>query len=332
MSALDPDQSPTAEATSADALRSGARSDSGAPDGAPGAPPAELAGVYDILSPRLQDIPLVCASPHSGCDYSIAFRAQAQLDSLALRRSEDCYVDRIFAGAPTTGAPLLRALFPRAFVDANREPFELDPDMFEEALPAFVNRDSPRAAAGLGTVPRVVASGAAIYGGKLRFADAEARVAAYYRPYHAALRRLVDATRGRFGLAVVLDCHSMPSAGAPTARITRSIIGPAPAVDVVLGDCHGASCAPELTDAAESLLRAMGYSVARNNPYAGGYTTRHYGAPEAGVHALQVEINRALYMDEATLEPAASLSLLGLHMTRLVAALGDVATDLARRG
>ncbi len=252
---------------------------------APAAPPILLD------RPEHQAAPIILASPHSGRDYPPDFIASARLDPLTLRRSEDCFVDELFAGGPAQGVPLLAATFPRAFCDANREKWELDPDMFEEALPSWVNSGSPRVGAGLGTLARVVASGEAIYRRKLRFADAETRIRTCWQPYHDALVGLIAETRRRFGACLLIDCHSMPGAGAR---------GKGP--DFVLGDAHGTTCAAAVTRLAEATLASMGYAVRRNDPYAGGYVTRHYGRPREGVHALQIEIARGLYMDEARIE------------------------------
>ena len=240
-----------------------------APDPAPG--PAANAPAFEILAPRSQRLPLVLASPHSGSSYSAAFLASSRLNARALRKSEDCFVDEIFAFAPGFGVPLIRALFPRAYLDVNREAYELDPEMFADPLPAYVNTRSPRVAAGLGTIARVVANGEDIYKGKLRFAEALDRIGRCYTPYHTALRDLVDATRDAFGHALLIDCHSMPSAGAAASggRSGRGASHP----DIVLGDCYGNACAAAVIDAAENFLRGLGYAVSRNNPYAGGYTT-----------------------------------------------------------
>jgi len=270
---------------------------------------------FEILAPARQLLPLVVASPHSGQLYPEDLLEASRLDPRALRKSEDCFVQEIFAGAPALGAPLIHALFPRAYVDPNREPYELDPVMFEDELPDWVNRTSPRVAVGLGTIARVVADGEDIYRRKLRFAEAERRIDRFYRPYHAALEQLIAVTVERFGACLLLDAHSMPSAGARGELPRRR-------VDIVLGDRLGTSCHTRVTRTAEARLRALGFHVALNAPYAGGYTTRHYGRPDRGRHCLQIEINRALYMDERNFEPKAALGKLRADMADLIACLG----------
>jgi len=272
---------------------------------------------FEILAPATQSLPLVVASPHSGQAYPVDFLEASRLDALALRKSEDCFVHEIFAAAPGLGAPLIHALFPRAYVDPNREPYELDPVMFEDALPDYVNSSSPRVAVGLGTIARVVADGEDIYRRKLRFAEAEGRIERLYRPYHAALEQLIEATVQRFGGCLLLDAHSMPSTGARGDLPRRR-------VDMVLGDRLGTSCHAHVTRAAEAKLKALGYHVALNAPYAGGFTTRHYGRPDLGRHCLQVEINRALYMDERSLAPKPYLARLKADMAELMAVLGQI--------
>ncbi|NQU61483.1 MAG: N-formylglutamate amidohydrolase, partial [Rhodospirillales bacterium] len=240
---------------------------------------------------------------------------------LKLRRSEDAFVDEVFADAPGHGAPLLCARFPRAYVDANREAFELDPAMFEDTLPVYVNTSSPRIAAGLGTIARIVTDGEDIYEAPLTFKEAERRIEALYRPYHGALIGLLEKTKARFGGCFLVDCHSMPSnAGNPGGK-------PGLNVDVVLGDCHGTACHGAITDFAEKAFEDLGFRVARNKPYAGGFTTRHYGRPKDGVHVLQVEINRALYMDEKRVKRTDGLAVLRQRIGRLIEAL--VAIDPA---
>jgi len=274
---------------------------------------------WDVVEPDVRTVPVVFASPHSGRHYPAEFLAASRLDSIAVRRSEDAFVDEIFAAAPESGAPLLRAHFPRAFVDPNREPFELDPTMFEDALPSYVNTTSPRVAAGLGTIARVVTSGEEIYSAKLRFADARRRIEMYYVSYHQALRGLIDATREQFGVCLLVDCHSMPSVGGPmdNDRGRRR-------VDFVLGDCHGTACAPLVTDTARQALVELGYVVTQNSPYAGGFTTRNYGRPYDGVHALQIEINRNLYMDEERVVRGPGLAELASRMGWLIEALTGI--------
>jgi N-formylglutamate amidohydrolase len=274
---------------------------------------------WEVLAPVEQVAPVVLASPHSGRAYPADFVANSPLDLLALRRSEDSFVDDLFAATPAHGMPLLRALFPRAYIDPNREPFELDPDMFADTLPDYANTQSSRVAAGLGTIARVVSSGQEIYSTKLKFADAAARINANYRPYHRALRDLLDATRRKYGHYVLIDCHSMPSVGGPhdpDAGRRRA--------DFVLGDCFGSSCSELVIRAVEQSLQARGYNVVRNKPFAGGFTTRHYGRPGQGLHALQIEINRALYMDEAAIKPNGGMTKMTADITALIADLARI--------
>jgi N-formylglutamate amidohydrolase len=277
---------------------------------------------WDVIAPGEQTIPLVFASPHSGASYPDEFVAASRLDPLTLRRSEDSFVDEIFAGVPSHGAPLIRAHFPRAYIDPNREPYELDPTMFEDELPSYVNTRSPRVGAGLGTIARVVANGEEIYRDKLIFEEAKARIERCYWPYHQALSHLIDGTRARFGTCLLVDCHSMPSIGGPMDRDAGHR-----RVDFVLGDVFGTACASFVTDAVEKFLRERDYNVTRNLPYAGGFTTRHYGRPQTGVHALQIEINRALYMDEERFERRPYIAELNETMTELSARLGALAAD-----
>jgi N-formylglutamate amidohydrolase len=273
----------------------------------------------EIIAADQQRTPLVLASPHSGTTYPPDLLAASRLDPLSLRRSEDSYVDEIFGDAPALGAPLLKARFARAYLDPNREPFELDPAMFEDALPDFVNRHSPRVRVGLGTIARVVASGEEIYARKLLFAEALQRIERLYRPYHRALGQLVEATRNRFGFYLLLDCHSMPSTTLPV----RGGLGRG-RVDIVLGDCHGTSCDPVVADTAQRFLVDKGYAVVRNAPYAGGFTTTHYGKPSDGGHCLQIEIGRGLYMDERSYERKPFLIQLTRDMRDLAAALARI--------
>jgi N-formylglutamate amidohydrolase len=288
------------------------------PEPHPQTPRANEGEVLRIIRPEHQTLPVVFASPHSGTDYPESFIQASKLDAKALRKSEDSFIDEIYAAAPQYGAPLIYALFPRAYIDPNREPFELDPDMFDGDLPSYVNAHSPRVAAGLGTIARVVANGADIYRDKLNFSEAARRINALYRPYHRALQELIETTRQKFGWCLLIDCHSMPSIGGPMdldMGKTR--------VDFVLGDCFGASCDPAISDHVDVMLAQGNHAVTRNAPYSGGYTTVHYGRPNVGVHVLQIETNRALYMNEETYERLSGIKELTQHMEALMASLAD---------
>jgi N-formylglutamate amidohydrolase len=272
-----------------------------------------------IEAPAEQTVPLVFASPHSGRRYSPDLLAASPLDPLALRRSEDAFVDELYASAPAAGAPLLKSHFPRVFLDCNREPYELDPGMFEGALPAYVNSRSPRVSAGLGTIARVIATGEEVYRRPLAVEAALERIRNHYLPYHEALKGLIEQTRARFGVCLLVDCHSMPSVGGPMDADPGSR-----RVEIVLGNCFDNSCSPAVTAFAETVLRDLGYAVRRNVPYAGGFTTRHYGRPGDGVHALQIEINRALYMDERRIARLPSFADTAARIGRLITALAGM--------
>jgi N-formylglutamate amidohydrolase len=276
-------------------------------------------GILDLQQPVARRLPLVLASPHSGTEYSAEFLGASRLDPMALRRSEDSFVDELFGAAPHLGAPLLSARFPRAYVDVNREAYELDPSMFADALPKFVNAQSPRVRMGLGTIARIVASGEEIYAKKLCFAEAQRRIEQLYQPYHLALRGLIQQTEALFGGCLLVDCHSMPSgAGSPCEKN---------GADIVLGDCHGVSCAPQFVETARHFLTDHGFAVAINAPYAGGFTTGHYGCPSAQRHALQIEVNRALYMDERDYHRKPHFPRLAQDLAELVDRLGRVALE-----
>ena len=267
---------------------------------------------FETIRPRRLVTPLVFNSPHSGRIYPERFLAMTRLDHLSIRQSEDAWVDELFARAPHLGAPMLRAHFPRAYLDVNREPWELDPTMFIEPLSDRFNTTSPRVAAGLGTLARVVAENKPIYRDRLTLDDARMRIEGIYHPYHAALQKLLSEAISAFGVALLIDCHSMP-------RITRANDKAAP--DIVLGDRYGTTCAPGLVDLAETIFASAGLKVARNRPYAGGFATRTYGRPQHGVHALQIEISRHLYMNEVTLEKHEGFDAMRALLDRLVIAL-----------
>jgi N-formylglutamate amidohydrolase len=276
-----------------------------------------FAPAFAVDEPAAHSLPFVFNTGHSGAVYPPDFVAASRLDALTLRRSEDAHVDRLFASVVTLGAPLLRANFPRAFLDVNREPFELDPRMFEGRLPSFANTRSMRVAGGLGTVPRVVADGQEIYARRLPVTEATARIEGLYKPYHRALRGLIQRTARSHGHCVLIDCHSMPS-----SSLGRD---PEMKADVVLGDRYGTACAPGLINGFEAAFRARGFRVVRNKPYAGGFITEHYGEPNLGRHALQIEVSRGLYMNEGSLAMTAGFSDLAEALKSIVA---EVASDL----
>ena len=260
------------------------------------------------------------ASPHSGRLYPQEMMAASALDAETIRRSEDALVDALVLGATDHGAVVITAAYARAYIDVNREPYDLDPSMFEDELPPFARGRSARVAAGLGSIARIVAEGQEIYSRKLTFADAARRIDTVHAPYHAALEMLISEAVRAFGAAILIDWHSMPSAAARTLGQSGDL-GVAGACDLVLGDRFGSACAPQITALVERELEAIGYRVARNAPYAGGYTTEFYGRPRAHVHALQVEINRALYLNETTLEPHAGFERLKHDLERVFTAL-----------
>src|SRR4051812_4934858 len=276
----------------------------------------ELEPPFEILEPAEWQGPVVFNSPHSGSIYPPAFLSAARLDLAQLRRSEDSFVDQLFTGVVGRGFPLMRAHFPRCYVDVNREPYELDPRMFDGRLPSFANTRSMRVAGGLGTVARVVGDAQEIYHQRIPIDDALRRIEGLYKPYHRALRRLLTSVHRDFGAAVLVDCHSMPStAGTKDDR---------PRADIVLGDRYGTSCVPIVSEVIEATFRELGYAVSRNKPYAGGFITEHYGNPAAGLHSIQIEINRALYMDERRYERSATFDRLARHICLLADRLGEI--------
>jgi N-formylglutamate amidohydrolase len=246
--------------------------------------------IFNVVEPQRLVSPFIINSPHSGRHYPAAFLAQSRLTNDAVRKSEDCFVNELFAGAVNLGAPLLSANFPRAYLDVNREPFELDSKMFIETLPAYVNSQSMRVSSGLGTIPRIVGDGMEIYRHRLPVSEALGRIETIYRPYHKRLRDLIIRTRTHFGVAFLLDCHSMPG----SVRLGERGVKP----DFIIGDRFGSSADREFTNAAFAILHDLGFTVSLNKPYAGGFITEHYGRPVQGIHALQIEVNRSLYMDE----------------------------------
>lgn len=282
----------------------------------------ELDPPFEILEPATSAGPVLFNSPHSGAVYPSAFLAACRLDITTLRRSEDSFVDELAAGVVGRGFPLMRAHFPRCFVDVNREPYELDPRMFDGRLPSFANTRSMRVAGGLGTVARVVGDAQEIYDRRIPVDDALQRIESLYKPYHRALRRLFSQVHRDFGAAVLVDCHSMPSTAGQRDERQRP--------EFVLGDRYGTSCVPVVAETVERTLRGLGYTVSRNKPYAGGFITEHYGNPAAGLHALQLEVNRALYMDERRYERSGNFARVAADLETLACRLGEIPLDELR--
>ncbi len=268
---------------------------------------------YTLIRPTRRSSCVIFSSPHSGRDYSASFRLTSVLDAAALRSSEDAFVDDLFAAAPDLGAPLISARAPRAFLDLNRAADELDPAVIEGVARVPHN---PRVSSGLGVVPRVVANGRAIYRGKMPLAEAEARIAGHWQPYHSMLKALIDESRREFGQAILIDCHSMPH-----EAIEAHVRPGMPRPDVVLGDRFGAAAGRHVVDRIEAAFTGAGLRVARNAPFAGAYITQAYGRPSIGQHAVQVEIDRGLYMDEARIERRADFAAFRDLMTGVVAGI-----------
>jgi N-formylglutamate amidohydrolase len=271
---------------------------------------------FEILAPAQWVVPIVFNSPHSGTLLPEGFLQQSRLSAAALRKSEDSFIDEMFSGCLNLGAPLLRANVARAYIDLNREPYELDGRMFHETLPGYMNPGSSRVACGLGTIPKLVAEGEDIYRGKISLSDAIARIETIYRPYHRTLTELLNECFNATGFSLLIDCHSMPSSAVHTQKFS-----PEPKVDVVLGDRFGAACNSDIANEAERLLTAEGLRVVRNRPYAGGFITETYGAPRNNRHALQIEINRSLYMNEERLEKTSAFGQIQSALNRVIESL-----------
>lgn len=262
--------------------------------------------------------PVVLASPHSGREYPADFLARTRLTLAQLRRAEDAYVDGLLEGAVANGVPRLAARFGRSWLDLNRAPAELDPAMYVEPFDSDIAQSSDRVQAGLGVVPRVAGQGLDIYPTRLRLDEARGRIASVHAPWHAMVADLTGRARARHGHAVLLDCHSMPSPGP----------GPGGGAQIVIGDLHGRSASPALVELIARLFAGAGLRVSRNVPYAGGYTTAHHGRPEHGVHAVQIEIDRALYMDPARLTRHMGFPAITTLMTAVVASICEAAPSL----
>src|SRR5664279_4050763 len=266
----------------------------------------ELSPPFEIVEPAEWRAPIIFNSPHSGSVYPSDFLIASRIDLAALRRSEDSFMDELIEGLSARGFPTVRVNFPRSYVDVNREPYELDPRMFSGRLPSFANTRSMR----------VAGDGQEIYRERISVDDGLARIEALYKPYHRALRRLINKAHQAFGTVIVVDCHSMPSIGVSRDEPRRP--------DMVIGDRYGTSCAGLLADMVEDTMGRLGYSVGRNKPYAGGFITEHYGNPASGLHTIQLELNRAIYMDERRRERGSRFAQVAADFGALAEALAAV--------
>ncbi|MFT6557426.1 N-formylglutamate amidohydrolase [Sneathiella sp.] len=273
------------------------------PDGQP------ETSTFHVSTPESWTSPVIFSSPHSGRQYPDSFVDQSPLSFSDLRKSEDFLIDALFKAAPAKGSPLITATFPRAYCDVNRKAYELDPDMFLEPLPSYVTTFSPRISAGIGTIPKIVSDGLFIHPGPISFSEAQNRINTCYKPYHGALNSLMDQTLQKFGTAFLIDCHSMPSH--PPIRLP----------DFVLGDRYGQSCPAWLRALVKQKLNSLGYTVAFNAPYAGGFITQKYAQPDRQIFSLQIEISRALYMEQDAIEPNEHFPVLQAQITDLI---GDI--------
>lgn len=286
--------------------------------------PEKFGPAFAVEEPVSIVSPVVFASPHSGRLYPDSFRKVCALDIMALRRVEDAYVDRLISEVPQSGSPTIRALLGRAFIDLNRAEAEMDREMFRDAPAHWTGNRSPRVAAGLGCIPRIAHRGEKIYRSKLQLEDAHSRLDHVYRPYHQALDALLRRAQAMFGQCWLIDCHSMPS---ETPKLAK-------AADIILGDRYGAAADPDFVDFIEHAFRRRGYTTARNAPYAGGFATLKHGRPGSGRHAVQIEINRRLYLDEHEVEPHDGLVGLRTHLSEIAMELCEftrVATGVAAR-
>ncbi|SPH24184.1 hypothetical protein DEA8626_03234 [Defluviimonas aquaemixtae] len=271
---------------------------------------------YQLTMPERRLTGVVFASPHSGRDYSASFLRETILDPRTLRSSEDAFVDDLLEGVPRLGAPLIVARAPRAYIDLNRAADELDPALIEGLR---VSAHNPRIASGLGVVPRVVAGGRAIYRGKMPLSEAEGRIEACWRPYHTCLRELMDSAQAIFGQAILLDMHSMPHEAMDAVAVSG---GRRP--EIVLGDRFGATASSHVIDRVEAAFEAAGLRTMRNAPFAGAYIAQTYGRPSRGMHAIQIEMDRALYMNEHEIRPNGNFLGFRRVLTGILAQIADI--------
>ena len=249
---------------------------------------------HTIVEPATLTSGVVFALPHSGRDYGVSFLNQSILDKISIRSSEDAFLDQLIDGIEKYGAPKIVANAPRAFIDLNRSTDELDPALISGIKN---NMRNPRISSGLGVIPRVVSHGKEIYRGKLSLEQAQSRIEYYWKPYHKDLSTLLKRAQSIYGQSLLIDMHSMPH----EAVSTQSSFISAP--EIVVGDRFGMSSDPEFTNLIVSILKQHGFRVAKNTPFAGAFITKHHGKIKERTHAIQLEIDRSLYMDEERISP-----------------------------
>lgn len=276
--------------------------------------PAEPSRVFDVVPADGDAKALVFASPHSGRWRPGDMGEVANLSQMTLRSAEDVGVDALIGGGPSRGVPLISGQVSRTYVDLNRAAEELDAELIA-GLPATTA--TAKVAAGYGVIPRKAGDGTDLYDRRLSLAEARLRLESVHAPYHQALEALIEAARVRHGFALLIDWHSMPSRAVGGVMSARGRRG----VDVILGDRHGSSCRGGVTRRVRALLEAQGWRVGLNTPYAGGYSTARWGRPDEGFQAIQIELNRALYLDEATLEPSSDYGRVAKALDRVIAGL-----------
>ena len=277
---------------------------------------------YHLTHPERRTTSVVFASPHSGRDYPWSFLRKTRLNEHSIRSSEDAFVDKLFESAPQAGAPFIKAGAPRAYVDLNRNADELDPALIEGVSKSGHN---PRVTSGLGVIPRVVANGQAIYNGKLSLEEAQRRITSYWQPYHRALAGQLDQAHLMFGQAILVDCHSMPHEAMDNFA-KPGMRRP----EVVIGDRFGASASGAIVDRIEASFSAAGLHVVRNTPFAGAYIAQHYGRPAKGRHALQIEIDRSLYMNEQLIRPNGSFDAFRRTLKTVIAEIAEIGRPAPR--
>lgn len=265
-------------------------------------------------------LPVVFDSPHSGAEYPDDFLYACPFAEL--QKAEDTYVDDLFSEASAHGASMLKALFPRSYIDANRAGDDIDPEILEGDWPTELHgpiNPTTRSASGIGLIRRLVRPGLPVYDRRLAASEIMARIENYYRPYHAALKDLLDEAHYNYGQVWHINCHSMPASTAVPHKPHSLYLGSPRGLDIVLGDRNGSTAGREFVHSARAFLEGLGYRIGLNDPFKGAELVKLYSAPTRGRHSLQIEINKALYMDEKTGERSSNFANLKDDLTKFIA-------------